>query len=279
MVDRITRIDRRLGWGVLVGGILVLGLLFYWAVSSLGDDGNSASAEEVPPTEAWMEEIPEEVGPDGEPVPRSTLIARAVEATIAAMPTPTPVPTPDLAATLQAQLSRNRDEVQPVVMLNPLDLDAGRDPYLTPDEMLYFRELGPRLWAYTQAWLHLQLILSVDVADWDYPVIRRGLQVVQDLLESVPARPSFGSSGSGQVDPLVRAYADSVEDGMVGVSVAFHRMLEAEEIMSGPVGHDEREELLRITLDVEGSLARFDDAMSVYGCSICGELFRREVEE
>ena len=278
MVDRITRLNRGVGWAILAGGILVLGLLFYWAVSFLGgDDGDSVSDEEVAPTEAWMEEIPEEVGPDGDPVPRATLIARAVEATIAAIPTPTPVPTPDLAATLQAQLSRNRDEVRPVVMLNPLDLEARRDPYLTPGEMRYFRELGPRLWAYTQAWLYLQRILSVDVAEWEYEAVWGDLELVEDLLGSLPRRPSLDSSG--RVDPLVRAYADSIEDGMVGVDVAFRRLYEAEEIMSGPVGHDEREELLRITLDVEDSLARFDGAMSVYGCSVCGELFRREGEQ
>ena len=37
----------------------------------------------------------------------------------------------------------------------------------------------------------------------------------------------------------------------------------------------EREELLRISRDVEGFMAGFDDAMSAYGCSVCGELFRR----
>ena len=279
MIDRITqlyrRIDRRLGVVIVIVVVVVIMTLVSWLVTSLvGGDGEKAGG-----APEWMQPMPEEFGPDGEPIPQATLVARAVAATIEAIPTPTPLPTPDVAATLQAELALNRDRVKPVLMLNPLDLETYRDPYLTPNELGYFRELGPRLWAYTRVWLHLQEVLSVDIAEWDSSTLQHDLGSAQSLLESAPERPTFRKVRGGKpIDPLVRAYADSIETGMTSVRRAVARLSDAEDILAGPVGHPERDELLRITRDVEELLAGFDDAMSVYGCSVCGELFRR-VEE
>ena len=280
MIDRITRLDRRIGLVVVVLLVVsVMGVVSWMVTSGLGGEadeaGASASGSEV-------DSFPEELGPDGEPIPRATLVARAVAATLEAMPTPTPVPTPDIAATLQADLDANRREVQPVLVLNPLDLEESRDPYLTPTELRYFRELGPRLWAYTVVWLELQRILAVDVGEWNNISISEDISRVHLLLESAPDRPRLTStSRDDRIDPLVRAYADSIESGMTGVREAVTRLSDAEDILlSGEeVGHDQREELLRIVREVEGLLAGFGDAMSSYGCSVCGELFRREVEE
>ena len=282
MVERITRLDRRIG--VLVVALLVTMVIgcTTWAVTSFMGAGEvedeAFETESIPEgAEDWMQPSPDQaLGPDGEPVPQATLIARAVQATIEAMPTPTPEPTPDIAATLQAELAANRERVAPVVMLNPLDLEVDRDPYLTPAELAYFREMGPRIWAYTRVWLHLQRVLSVDVVDWDLSVLQHDLGTAQAVLESAPDRPAFPRGGASEVDPLVRAYADSLEAGMIGVRRAVVRLSDAEEILSLPVGHAERETLIRIIRDVEELLADFDDSMSAYGCSVCGELFRRE---
>ena len=120
-------------------------------------------------------------------------------------------------------------------MLNPLDLELDRDPYLTSDELRYFRELGPRLWTYTRVWLHLQEVLSVDIAEWDSSVLEHDLGIAQALLESAPDRPEFGRGGRGQtVDPLVRAYSDSIETGMTGVREAVARLSDAEDVLSRP---------------------------------------------
>ena len=275
MVDRITQLDRRIGVVIVIVGVVVIMTLILWLVTSL-TGGDEVASDGAGGSEDWMQPLPEELGPDGEPVPQATLVARAVAATIEAIPTPTPLPTPDVAATLQANLALNRERVRPVLMLNPLDLELDRDPYLTPDELRYFRELGPRLWTYTRVWLHLQEVLSVDIADWDFSVIQHDLGRAQAFLESAPDRPKFGrGSRDKPVDPLVRAYADSIETGMTSVREAVARLSDAEEILAGPVGHPERDELLRIARDVEELLAGFDDAMSAYGCSVCGELFRR----
>ena len=187
-------------------------------------------------------------------------------ATIEAMPTPTPLPTPDIASTLQADMARNRELVQPVVVLNPLDRELDRNLYLSPSELRYFRELGPRLWVYTKVWLHLRRVLSVDIADWNLEVLQYDLGSAQAALESAPERPPLSSGHPDDVvDPLVRAYSDSIEEGIVGVRQAVARLSDAEEILAGEVGHAERETLLRISRDVEDFLSQFDAAMSAYG--------------
>ena len=171
----------------------------------------------------------------------------------------------------------NREEVAPVLQLNPLDLEVDRDSYLSPEELKYFRELGPRLWTYTRIWIHIQRVLSVDVAEWSYPVLQYDLKVAQALLESAPERPELGgrSRSTVEIDPVVRAYSERIESGLTGVREAVVRLSDAEPILAETVGHDEREELIRIIRDVELRLAEFDDAMAAYGCSVCGELFRR----
>ena len=289
MVDRITRLDRRIGIVIVIVGVILILSLVLWLVTSImgGDEspgGGTGGAED------WMRPQPGELGPDGQPgelgldgqpiIPVAELVAQAVQATMEAIPTPTPAPTPNIAATLQAEMALNRKMVSPVLMLNPLDLKLDRDPYLTSNELRYFRELGPRLWTYTRVWLHLQEVLSVDIAEWDFGVLEHDLGRAQALLESAPDRPQFERGGRGQpVDRLVRAYSDSIETGMTGVREAVARLSDAEDVLSRPVvGHSERDELLRIARDVEDLLADFDDAMSAYGCSVCGELFRR-VEE
>ena len=278
MIDRITGLDRRIGFAVVgLLAFIMVGLIYLAVQSFMGGD----SEDDVPVpsiqegAEDWMVPLPGvELGPDGTPIPQAELIAQAVQATIEAMPTATPLPTPNIAATLQAELAQNRDRVAPVVQLNPLDLEVDRDPYLSPEELKYFRELGPRLWTYTKIWIHIQRILSVDVAEWSYPVLQYDLKAAQKHLESAPKRPNLGSSAG--FDPVVRAYSESIESGMTGVRTAVVRLSDAEPLLAETVGHDQREELIRIVRDVERHLAVFDGVMASYGCSVCGELFRRE---
>ena len=288
MVDRITRLDRRIGLAVVV--LVALGVmgLVSWLVTSRSDEGGDgpvAGGPQVSPaavgeTAEWL--LPpsgDGVGPDGQLAPPAALVAQAVAATIEAMPTPTPLPTPDIASTLQAEMFRNRELAPPVVVLNPLDRQVDRNPYLTPSELRYFRELGPRLWAYTRVWLHLQRVLSVDVAEWDPDLLEHDLGSAQAALETAPDAPPLSSGHPDDVvDPLVRAYADSIEEGIVGVRQAVARLSDAERVLVGEVGHSERDLLLRISREVEDFLSKFDAAMSAYGCSVCGELFRREKE-
>ena len=274
MVDRIVSLDRRIGVAVVAVVVLLFLGLVSWGVSSLvggdGDDdssGRSRSGDSGP--------LSDELGPDGEPIPLSTVVARAVQSTVEAMPTSTPVPTPDIASTLQAELNLNREVVQPVVVLSPLDVDADRDPYLTPGELAYFRDLGPRLWTYVQTWLHLQNFLSREVSEWELESFSITMEEVRFLVGSAPPRPRLRASRDTPVDALVRAYANSIESGMTGVREAVSRFSDAEDVLLDMEGHPRREALLRISHDVEEHLADFHNAMSSYGCSVCGELFRR----
>ena len=280
LVGRLIRVNRFVALAV-VGVVFVLfaGLAawFFFLREDAEKDGEGGGGQAASSESAVFAGS---VGPDGGLLPeqRDGMIAFSVAETIEAMatpvPPPTPTPTPDIAATLQAELARNRALAPPVVLLNPLDLETDRDPYLTPAEFDYFRELGSRLWVYTQIWLHLQKVLSVDSSEWNSDLLGYDVEVARELLDSAPERPMLSSSGD--VDPLVRAYADSVESGMARVREAVSRLAEAGEILSGEeVGHPEREELLRASREVERLLAGFDEAMSAYGCSVCGELFRR----
>ncbi len=273
LVGRIGRLDRRIGLAVMA----VVPLLLFGGVAWFllrGDDGNGVD-DAPPPNVVFVDSsggVP--LIPDGVPlVSMEDVVAESVSATIAAMPTATPEPTPDVAATLQAQLAFNRQMSPGVLKPDPLDSDGPRNPYLSKEELTYFRELGPRLWIYTQVWFHVRRVVSVEVSEWDAAVFGYDLERAEALLESFPDR--VGYSSMGEVGPVVRSYADSIEAGMSGVDQAVVHLAEARSILEGEeFGPLERGRLIRLSREVEYLLDEFDSAMSVYGCSVCGELFR-----
>ena len=274
LVARVTQLDRRIGLAV-VGVVLVLLISVPFFLMGGGDENGDENGDVV--DDAFlipMEDAP--LVPGGLALPsQEELVAFSVAATIAAIPTETPVPTPtpNVAATLQAQLAFNRERAPPVIALNPLDSDGSRDPYLTSVELEFFRDLGPRLWVYTQVWFHVRQIIAVEVSEWDAGVFGEDLEWAQTVLASAPDRSGY--SGMGEVDPVVRSYADTIEAGMKGVSQAVVRLAEAKSILEEEeVGPLERSKLIRLSREVEYLLDEFDGAMSAYGCSVCGELFR-----
>ena len=274
LVARVTQLDRRIGLAV-VGVVLVLLISVPFFLMGGGDENGDENGDVV--DDAFLiplEDAP--LVPGGLALPsQEELVAFSVAATIEAIPTETPVPTPtpNVAATLQAQLSFNREQAPPVIALNPLDSDGSRDPYLTSVELEFFRDLGPRLWVYTQVWFHVRQIIAVEVSEWDAGVFGEDLEWAQTVLASAPDRSGY--SGMGEVDPVVRSYADTIEAGMKGVSQAVVRLAEAKSILEEEeVGPLERSKLIRISREVEYLLDEFDGAMSAYGCSVCGELFR-----
>ena len=274
LVARVTQLDRRVGLAV-VGVVLVLLISVPFFLMGGGDENGDENGDVV--DDAFLiplEDAP--LVPGGLALPsQEELVAFSVAATIAAIPTETPVPTPtpNVAATLQAQLAFNREQAPPVIALNPLDSDGSRDPYLTSVELEFFRDLGPRLWVYTQVWFHVRQIIAVEVSEWDAGVFGEDLEWAQTVLASAPDRSGY--SGMGEVDAVVRSYADTIEAGMKGVSQAVVRLAEAKSILEEEeVGPLERSKLIRLSREVEYLLDEFDGAMSAYGCSVCGELFR-----
>ena len=277
LVTRVTqRVDRRIGLAVvLLVLVLLVGVPFYLLTG--GDENGGGNGDVV--DDAFLipvEGDPLPLVPGGLQMPsQEEMVAISVSATIAAMPTetPMPTPTPNVAATLQAQLAFNREQAPPVIALNPLDSEGSRNPYLTSVELEFFRELGPRLWVYTQVWFHVRRVIAVEVSEWDASVFGEDLEWAQTVLASAPDRSGY--SGMGEVDPVVRSYADTIEAGMSGVSQAVVRLAEAKSILEEEeVGPLERSKLIRISREVEYLLDEFDGAMSAYGCSVCWELFR-----
>ena len=224
-----------------------------------------------------------ELGDDGLPILVSTppgldesVIAERVAATLAAMPTPEPTVTPDIGATLAADLAKNRPE--PAFVLNPLDFQTVRTPHLTEDELNYFRDIGGHIWGYTKIWFRIQDILEVGSSDWTLVLVSEDVSLIEELLMSLPERPRPDSASIGEV---VEAYIETLEVGMDGIDDSVSRLDDAREILAEAlvVGLEEREELARISRDIERLSGDFDDVMSAYGCSICGELFRYRASE
>ena len=251
---------------VLIGGaavlaVLVLGLAF---VMMGGDEepveGLAEAEGSFVPALAPMDQV---------------AIDQSVSATVAALqPTPTVTPPPDVAATLQAEIFSSRMDR---LVLNPLDTVEERNPYLTRSELEYLEDLGARLWVYTKVWLHVRDVVFVDPSEWSLEVVERDLVKARLLLSGVAGRRS---PSGGEVGKVVVAYGQTIEEGMSKVGHSVSLLEEALDVLADvdperPLSRDERQELVLIVREVEDSLEGFDRAMSAYGCSVCGELFRQ----
>ena len=211
----------------------------------------------------------------------ASVIEQRVAATIAAMaPTATPVPTatPDIPATFQAQMEERRARSERVLQLHPLDRDVVRNPYLNDAELSYMSDLGGVLWANTKAWMHVRRLLFVDVGDWTFEVVNFHVAEAElSLAESEDQR----SRRDYEIGDVVAAYGRVIEDGVDGVSEAVKALDDARDILQGSdsglsadLPFEEREMLRQLSRKAEKAIGGFDDAMSQYGCSVCGELFR-----
>ena len=274
--DRLKNLDRKV---VLGGLVLVLVLLFVVAYFfTSGGSGEPGEGELM----TFSDSGPgSESGADGLPFPSSpqldeSVIEERVAATLAAMPTPEPTVTPDIGATLAAELAQNRPERS--LVLNPLDFQDVRTPHLTEDELEYFRAVGRHIWVYTRVWFRIQETLAVGSSDWTVMMLSEDVEWSRELLASLPKQPGRESGAIGEV---VEAYLESLELGMDGVDDSISRLEDAEKLLDEAlvIGLTEREQLARIARDIERLSGDFDDVMSSYGCSICGELFRYRASE
>ena len=116
-LERLAEVDRK---KLLVyAGIAVVFLLLVVGSCRLVGGEKEPSVEEVAVEPVMVEE---------------SEVERRVAATVEAMEpeaTATPEPTPDVAATLQADMEANREKSGRVLMMNPLDSDELRNPYLS----------------------------------------------------------------------------------------------------------------------------------------------------
>ena len=265
--DRLQKLDRKVVFGGVVLLILLLVAGYYFTAGGGDSEEGVMTFSEEGESGPAVDGVPSA----GAGVVDESVIAERVAATLAAMPTPEPTPTPDIGATLAAELAMNRPER--AIVLNPLDVQDVRTPHLTEKELDYFREMGGRIWAYTKVWLRLQDVLGVDSFAWSEVMLTEHVEWAKLSLDAAPVRPPGGSS---EVSELVLAYVDSLEVGMDGIRDAVSRMDDAREIIVEAQGMsvEDREAVARAARDMERLLGEFDETMSSYGCSICGELFR-----
>ena len=260
----LTSMDRRIA--LLLGLVVVVVILIVvWTVTGGGSDEPRGQV----PAEGELMVFDGGEGGDGlapTPVlPDETLIAMSVEATLAAVPTPTITPTPDIAATLAADLALNRP--QPAFVINPLAAEDVRNPYLKEVDQEYLRGMGGRIWYYTVVWMRLGEFLDTDVAGWSLEILVDRVGYFEEQIGSSPAGASGSQSG---VDSVVSSYVETLEEGILGLHESVEHLSGARDrVVAG-----ESVDLGQVARDSYRSLGKFDDSMSDYGCSICGELFR-----
>ena len=281
LVDKVTGMETRTL--VLVGvGVVTVAVLMVVALTMMG---GGSSADDDPLSRQMV--FPDGSGGedagalDSEGGMTASVIEQRVAATIAAMvPTATPIPTPspDIPATFQAQMEERRARSERVLQLHPLDRDVVRNPYLNDAELSYLSDLGGVLWANTKAWMHVRRLLFVDVGDWSYEVVNFHVAEAQLSLAEAKDRRSRRDYEVGDV---VAAYGRVIEDGVRGVSDAVKALDDARDILQGSdsglsadLPYEDRELVRQLSREAEKSIGGFDDAMSQYGCSVCGELFR-----
>ena len=262
LVFRLQRVDRRIGLAVagIVPVLLIAGGLFLF--SGGGDEEPEPSPEEAALLQVAM-------------LPESEVDVR-VAATIEAIPTPEPTSTPDIAATVAAERATNRDEVAPEIRMSQLEARGGvLNPYLTSEERRYLVDVGERVWYYVKVWVHLREVSDVYISGWDAGDFQYQLAEAQLVLEAAPQLPQ----GSNDLSDVVRDYVRELDDGMREVREAVVRLSDAEPLFaeSGEVPRGNYADVQEILRDVENHLDEFDAAMGRYGCSICGELFRLEL--
>ena len=211
-------------------------------------------------------------------------VAEQVAATLAAMaPTVTPVPTADLAATLEAELTQNRGNVGAPLVVNPLDSEQTRAPYLNQGELEYLSGLGEDVWIAVQTYFVLQDVMSEDFSTLSLSFLQEKLVLVNGLLAGLSRmfeRPPEN------VNEVVVSYVEFIQSGVssihsaagdLGAAVAVVEEAEVESFLE----LDQRAlaDFRTSYLDIERGILDFYGVMSSYGCSVCGELFRQNFEE
>ena len=266
---------------VIIGAaVVVLVLIFIVSLITLTGGGGDGDGEE---DFGEMGELMvfDQVG-DDLPGGAGATVEERVAATMEAMdPTATPVPpteTPDIPATFQAEMEERRERAERVLKLNPLDRDTVRNPYLNDAELNYMSDMGGVLWSNTKAWMHVRRVLYVEVPDWSLELLEYHVSEARGFLEEAGLRENWRDYELGEI---VEAYGRTVYQGMDGVGDAVGYLREAEQILgmsdsglSSDLLFEDRERLGQLGRQAERSLGEFDDAMSRYGCSVCGELFR-----
>ena len=279
LMDRVKERPRKQVAIIVIGVIVVLMLLIV-GVQRLGSNGDGGDGQDG----ALAGPLPGEVG-YVDMVLVDNLVVEQVSATVAAMePTATPEPTPDIAATVQARLNLG---VSPSLSQPVLGRGDVRNPYLRKVDIQHLHELGEELWLAVVVYLRLAEVSGLDFNDLSWTFVEERVEVVDGVFsggvsEWLDETPDEGDG----LDPLVKEYAESVWDGMGGIKEAGLALRGIHDLFreSGveyvvEMSTEDRAAVQSLYLSIGGRLRVFDEVMSRYGCSVCGELFRVKVEE
>ena len=264
--EKLQGVDRKVLAGV---GLIALVIVFagIWFFASSGGE-EEAAEEAFNPVQ--YDEFGNVVSVEG--FVDQFEVGNMVEATIAAMePTPTLTPTPDIAATLVADMALQRPGR--AVVVNPLSDEGLRNPFLTPADMEMLEGVGRKVWHFTKVWLRLTNFLGLEVRFWTVEGLKRETGWATGMFGSAPdvPRPDLR-----EVNPVVVAYSESLQDGFLAVEESVRQLEAALKFLdeADEVGHVERLMLSQFAEEASRALRGFDDAVGSYGCSICGELVR-----
>lgn len=239
-------------------------------------------------------------GADGDP---ALSVEEQVEATVEARMAVQS--TPEYSATLQAQMEASRPVAGDSRVLGVLESEEERLPYLSPEDRDYLTGHGGYFWSLTQAWVNMRSILSYPIELWDYGWLSSEVRFMQELLDDVTAYDQglsvLKDEGVGEV---VLDYIGSVREarkGLSGSAVSIESSMRVfeesaaaggrsctggeeqleEGLPPGPAGlgfqdlcHAEREAIWALYTEASNQARQVNGAMSSYGCSICGEIFR-----
>ena len=282
LMDRVKDRPRK---QVAIVGIAVIAalILLVVGVQQLGSSGEGADGEDS----GLAGPLPGEVG-YVDMVLVENLVLEQVSATVAALePTATPEPTPDVAATIQARLKSGRDGLSIDVTKGVLESGVARNPYLRKVDRKHLEELGEELWRAVVVYLRLAEVSGLEFNDLSWTFVEERVEVVDgvfgegvdDWLKETP------DEGDG-LDPAVKEYAESVWDAMNGVKEAGLALREMHDLFreSGveyvvEMSTEDRAAVQSLYLSIGGRLRVFDEVLSRYGCSVCGELIRVVLEE
>lgn len=195
-------------------------------------------------------------------------------------PTPTPAPTPDIGATQVAVFEATREYQDRLQFGDPLER-AEATGHLGEAEKRYLSAAGGGIWQAVVAWVLLREVVYRDTDDWDRDDVALKLDLAGDSLRDAATSLGTLQAVSEGVDRVVVGYVNRLEHSVSRLSeghqtlVTVHGQLWGEDGQPSDLSVDDRE---RVGLQVRESrnrLAEFSDQMARYGCSVCGEFFRR----
>ena len=276
---------------LVIAGVVVIGLLLLggYAVQLSGSGAGEGVPADGLEEGAVAAPVPGDVG-YVDPLALEERVVEQVAATLAAMePTVTPEPTPDIAATVQARLSSGREGMSPVVTPDVLGNDVVRNPYLRRADVAYLEDLGNELWWAVVVYLRLAEVSGKDFNDLSWTFVEERVSEVDGVFTGGVEEwlgERRGGDGREGVEPAVEEYGQLIWEGMGGLrdgGLALREMHDAF-VESGveyvvEMSAEERAEVQGLYLFIGTKLKVFDETMSRYGCSVCGELYRFEGRE